>query len=128
MDFRFADKSALQLLFLIPVVIFVASMMTKRTRVVLGSRLSPQLRDFLTRSVSTSRRRWKLILQCLTLTFFVLALARPQSGESRQKAKSEGVEIMLAVDVSNSMLAEDVRPSRLELAKKELSRLIDQFS
>lgn len=58
----------------------------------------------------------------------IVALARPQSGESRQKAKSEGLEIVLAVDVSNSMMAEDVRPSRLDLTKQELSRLLDQLS
>jgi Ca-activated chloride channel family protein len=58
---------------------------------------------------------------------FVFALARPQSGEGKQKAKSEGLEIVIAVDVSNSMLAEDVRPSRLELAKKELTRFLDSL-
>jgi Ca-activated chloride channel family protein len=62
------------------------------------------------------------------MLFFVVALARPQSGEGKQKAKSEGLEIMLAVDVSNSMLAEDVRPSRIELARRELSRFIDMLS
>src|SRR5262249_28233904 len=63
--------------------------------------------------------------QCLALFFFVVALARPQSGEGKTKAKSEGLEIVLAVDVSNSMMSEDVRPSRLALAQKELARFLD---
>jgi Ca-activated chloride channel family protein len=57
--------------------------------------------------------------------FYILALARPQLGKSQDKIKSEGVEIMICLDVSNSMMAEDVKPSRLEYAKAELSRLLD---
>ena len=70
-------------------------------------------------------KNWKLFLKVLVLSFFVLALARPQSGEKRQNISSEGIELMLLFDVSRSMLAEDVRPSRLELAKKELIRFVN---
>ncbi len=56
---------------------------------------------------------------------FVIALARPQTGRGQQAIKSEGVELMIAVDVSNSMLAEDVKPSRLSFAKTEIVRLLD---
>lgn len=127
MSFTFADSSALHLMALIPIVFLISLWMNRRTRQIVESKVSKHLTEFLTRSVSTPKRKWKLFLQCLTLFFFLFALARPQSGESQQKAKSEGVEIVLAVDVSNSMLAEDARPSRLELAKKELTRLLDQF-
>jgi Ca-activated chloride channel family protein len=86
-----------------------------------GERISPLLIS----SVSHGKRRAKLILQTLALVFFVLAAARPQMGESMQEVKAEGVEVMILVDVSESMLAEDVKPSRLEQAKLELSRLLD---
>lgn len=125
MDFRFADPAAFRLLGLVPIVILLVWWTSKRTRAVVESQIAPKMVGFLTRSVSTRKRRWKLVLQVVALACFVLALARPQSGEGKQKAKSEGLELMLVVDVSNSMLSEDVRPSRLELAKKELSRLID---
>lgn len=87
----------------------------------IGSRLYP----FLSSSVSPKKRRLKQILQLLTVGLFILALARPQMGESQQEIRSEGVEIIFAVDVSESMLAEDVKPSRLAQAKAELSRLVD---
>lgn len=127
-DFRFADKAALQFLALIPVLFILVRWMAGRTRQVLSSQLSPKVQAYLTRSLAPSRRKLKLWLQCLTILFFVLALARPQSGESLQKAKSEGLEMVLAIDVSNSMLSEDARPSRLELAKRELNRFIDSLS
>ena len=124
-EYRFADRGALQFLALIPVILFLTWWVARRTRAVIESRISPRLTGFLTQSVSRPRRRLKLGLRALALFFFVIALARPQSGEGRQKAKREGLELMLMVDVSNSMLTEDARPSRLELAKKELTRFID---
>ncbi|HMN67895.1 MAG TPA: VWA domain-containing protein [Bdellovibrionales bacterium] len=126
-DYRFEDPAALQLLWLVPLVVFLIWWTARRTAGVIERQMNPKIAAFLTRSVSPGRRKWKNILQCLTLALFVFSLARPQSGEGKQKAKSEGLEIMLAVDVSNSMLAEDARPSRLELAKRELSRFIDRL-
>lgn len=126
-DYRFADRAALNLLLLIPLIVFLLWWMRKRTQAVIQQQISPKIAAFLTRSLAPKKRTFKIWLQCLSLLFFILALARPQSGEGRQKAKSEGLEIMLAVDVSNSMLAEDVRPSRLELAQKELSRFVDSL-
>lgn len=126
-DYRFADRAALNLLMLIPMLVFLLWWMRKRTQSVIQSQITPKIAKFLTRSLAPGRRTLKLWLQCLALLFFILALARPQSGEGKQKAKSEGLEIVLAVDVSNSMLAEDIRPSRLQLAQKELSRFVDSL-
>lgn len=127
-EYRFEDRAALQFLALIPLMALLMWWMFRRTRQVVNSQISPKISAFLLRSVSTRKRKWKLVLQCLALALFVVALARPQSGESKQKAKSEGLEIMIALDVSNSMLTEDARPSRLELAKLELSRFLDSLS
>lgn len=87
--------------------------------------ISARLYPYLTRSVSPARRRVKFFLQGLCLIFMIVAWARPQFGESTQKVKSQGVEILLTVDVSESMLAEDVKPNRLEQVKAELNRLVD---
>lgn len=127
-EYRFEDRAALQFLFLIPVMILLVWVMTQRTRQVVNSQIAPKIAQFLLRSVSTTKRRWKLALQCMALFFFIIALARPQSGESQQKAKSEGLEMVLVFDVSNSMMAEDARPSRLELAKRELDHFLDLLS
>lgn len=127
-EYRFMDQAALQLLWLLPVMGVLVLGMAKRSRQLVQGAIAPQIANFLMRSVSQRKRKLKIWLQLLTLMFFVIALARPQSGEGRQKAKSEGLEIMLVVDVSNSMMSEDVRPSRLELAKRELSRFVDSLS
>lgn len=123
--FRFSNPAAFFWLWLIPLLWVVswalARVQAQRLRKGMGTRMVP----FLTRSVSISKRRWKLICQSGVIAFLVLALARPQMGESKQEVRSEGVEIILAVDVSESMMAEDVKPNRLEQAKVELSRLID---
>lgn len=127
MIYRFENPAAFNLLFFIPLLVVLAwyliSFQRKKIQTVIGERLAP----FLTASLSTHRRTIKLTLELAVLTFFVLALARPQSGQSKKKVKSEGVEVMLLVDVSRSMLAEDTRPSRMDLAKKELSRLLDMM-
>ena len=124
-QYRFADERAFQFLTLIPVILGLAWYMARANAGLLGRKVAPRIANYLTRSVSRGRRRAKLGLQLAAVFFFVIALARPQSGEGRQKAKNEGLEIVLAVDVSNSMMSEDARPSRLELAKKELSRFLD---
>jgi len=123
--FRFENPQAFFYLWLLLVVIVFSIIFTKRAEKKLKKALGSRVAPVLTASVSKLRRRWKLILQCLVLFCFILALARPQMGESKQEIRSEGVEIMFLIDVSNSMMAEDVRPNRLEQAKVELSKLID---
>ncbi len=94
---------------------------SKRLKKKLGVKIAP----FLTQSISYSKRRWQLFVQCLGLAFIVLALARPQMGISQQEIRSEGIELMILADVSESMLAEDLRPSRLAQMKIELAKLLD---
>jgi len=81
--------------------------------------------EYLTQSLSLKKRRLQIIMQILGLLLLVVALARPQAGESQQEIKSEGVELLILADVSESMMSEDVRPSRLAQMKIELSRLLD---
>ena len=71
-------------------------------------------------------RGWfKMILISIALLFFVLALTRPQIGVSMREVKMQGAEVIIALDVSNSMLATDFQPNRLERAKMAISRLVD---
>ncbi|MFM6928109.1 MAG: vWA domain-containing protein [Bdellovibrio sp.] len=123
--FRFENLSAFNYLWLIPVIIIVGFFFDRRARKAMEKAIGSRLYPFLSSSVSNKKRSIKTILQVLTVLFFVIALARPQFGQSKQEVKSEGVEIIFAVDVSESMMAEDVKPSRLAQAKAELSRLID---
>ena len=72
------------------------------------------------------RLRWlPYALRCLAVAAMVVALARPQSSLSRQEMTVEGIDIVMAMDISGSMLAEDFRPNRLEAAKKVASDFIE---
>lgn len=126
--YRFANPSAFEWLWLIPLVWFSAWASQKKLSSQLTSSFGKKLTPFLTSSKSTGRRRLRLILFSFALLCFVIALARPQAGRGQQAIKSEGIELMIAVDVSNSMLAEDIKPSRLAFAKSEIIRLLDLLS
>ncbi|MBX7231811.1 MAG: VWA domain-containing protein [Bdellovibrionales bacterium] len=118
---RFANPAALQLLWCIPVLLVVSWRMKLRSQ----KKMKAVFGTALMSSGSLKRQNVKLGLEIFFLTLLVVALARPQRGETKQKIKTEGTEIMLLIDVSQSMMSEDVRPSRLELSKKELNKFID---
>ena len=63
----------------------------------------------------------------LALAFFIVGFARPQFGSKLKNVKREGVELIIALDVSNSMMAEDIQPNRLERAKRAIARLVDRL-
>ncbi len=125
--FRFENPHALIWLWLIPFFVLISLAFARYAQRKIGGQLGDRLVPFLTRSVSLRKRRMKLALQSLTLALIVIAMARPQLGQSKQEVRSEGFEIMLMVDVSESMMTEDVKPNRLEQAKVDLARLIDMM-
>jgi Ca-activated chloride channel family protein len=77
---------------------------------------------------STARGWIKISILSLALGFIVLALARPQTGSKLRTVESQGREIVLVVDVSNSMLAEDVTPSRMARTRYAISRLVERMN
>jgi Ca-activated chloride channel family protein len=81
----------------------------------------------LTTTVSVAARRWKALLLLGAVAASVLALARPQFGSRVETVRSMGQDIMVAVDLSRSMLAEDVAPNRLERARLAILRLIGRL-
>lgn len=76
-------------------------------------------------AVSARRRRWKAALVVLGVLLLALTLAGPQIGSKLREVKREGVDMVIALDVSASMMAEDVAPNRLERAKNEIKKLLD---
>lgn len=64
------------------------------------------------------------VLRCLTLIFIIIALARPQASNSWRTQNTEGIDIMMALDISGTMLAEDLKPNRLEASKAVASEFI----
>lgn len=69
----------------------------------------------------------KFILILIAFIFLVIGIVDPQIGSKLEKVKREGIDLMLVLDVSNSMLAEDIKPNRLERAKMAISNLIDRL-
>ncbi|WP_205860397.1 MULTISPECIES: VWA domain-containing protein [unclassified Polaribacter] len=76
---------------------------------------------------STFKSVLKLVFLLLGITFLVIALVNPKMGTKLQTVKREGVDIVFALDVSKSMLAEDIAPNRLEKAKQIISKTIDKL-
>jgi len=122
---RFAHSENLIFLWLIPGLWLFDWVIKKYFFRKIQKHFNPDVFNFLTISKDPNKEIWQKIFISLAIFFLVLALSRPQSGQSKTEIKSEGVEIMLVVDVSDSMMAEDLRPSRLEQAKNELSKLVD---
>ena len=78
----------------------------------------------LTQSVSRGRQRLKTVLLTLALFLIAVALAKPRWGETQQLIKRKGIDILIAVDVSKSMWAQDLKPSRISRARRELQDLL----
>ena len=76
-------------------------------------------------SISPRRRRWKAFLTISGLLFLCIALVGPRFGTQLREVKREGIDLIIALDVSSSMMAEDVSPNRLERAKNEIRKLMD---
>ena len=122
------EKIYFYLLFIIPImiVLFVALQIWKRSAQ--KKFANPPLLRRLTPDRSSFKSTLKLIFLLLGLTFLVLGLVNPKIGTKLETVKREGVDIVFAVDVSRSMLAEDIAPNRLEKAKRLVSEIINQLA
>lgn len=126
--FRFANPDYLYLLLLLPLLVGIFLYANYRRRQNIQKYGDPTLLNELMPTVSKYRPDIKFWLMFSALTLIILMLARPQFGSRMETVKRTGVEAVIALDISNSMLAEDVTPSRLEKSKKLISRLVDTFN
>lgn len=125
--FRFANPEFLYLLLLLPVMIifFIINSIRRRNAI---KRIGDQkLVSNLLPEYSEARPIVKFIMLLLVVVMSVIVLARPQFGSKIEDVKKQGVEVIIALDVSNSMLAEDIQPDRLTRAKQAISRLVDNL-
>ncbi|MCM2353944.1 MAG: VWA domain-containing protein [Pseudobdellovibrio sp.] len=122
---RWGNTSAFGFLILLAVWVLLYFYFEKTSEKKLNEAFGKKVVPWLRASVSFPKRRLQLVLQVIGGFFLILALARPQMGQSEQEVKSEGVELMIVADVSDSMLAEDVKPSRLQQMKIDLAKLMD---
>lgn len=123
-DFRFAEPGWAMLLWAVLAFTALLAWLDTRSSTTLSRFLSPLMQGRLAEVPSPARRRTSVALLGLSLAMAVVALMRPQWGLQMIATPRVGAEIMVCLDVSNSMLAEDVAPNRLERAKAELRDLL----
>ena len=125
--FRFANPEYLYLLILIPFLLLIFRIGRGLTRRRLKQFGDPDILKDLMPDLSYSRPVVKFLFLMTALIFLILAVARPQFGTKLQEVKRKGIEIIIALDVSNSMLAQDIQPNRLEKAKQSISKLVERL-
>ena len=126
--FRFENTEYLYALILIPVLIIWFILVLKLRKKALDKFGDKKLLADLMPNVSLSRYKWKFTLFTSALFFLIIGIANPQIGSELETVKRKGVEIIIALDVSNSMMAEDIKPNRLTRAKRAISKLIDELT
>ena len=126
--FKFAHPNALFLYIVLAVVVLLYVYAGYSRKRALRRYGDPELLGALMPEVSNLRPSLKFWITFVALCFMVLLLARPQFGSKMETVKRQGIETVIALDISNSMLAEDVAPSRLEKSKNIISKLVENFS
>ena len=126
--FRFGEPACLYLLAILPLLavfyVYTNYRLRKRMRKYGDLALLRQLMP----DVSAHRVHLKFGLMFTAIALIIFVLARPQFGSKMETVKRSGIETVIALDISNSMLAEDVQPNRLEKSKRLVSKLMDSFT
>ncbi|MCF8277605.1 MAG: VWA domain-containing protein [Flavobacteriales bacterium] len=125
--FRFANEIWLYALLVIPVLVLVFWFNARWRKRVLQQLGDLSIIETLIPTFSKVLPRWKRFLFTLAVAFVLVGMSNPQIGTKYEEVKREGFELMVCLDVSNSMLAEDLTPNRLERAKQAISRLVDRL-
>ncbi|MBE9511056.1 MAG: VWA domain-containing protein [Bacteroidetes bacterium] len=126
--FRFENIEFIYLLILIPVLLVVFIISRKIRKRSLKRFGDPDILKQLMPFLSVNRPVVKFLFVLFALVFIILGMARPQFGSKIEEIKRKGIEIVIALDVSNSMLAEDIQPNRLEKAKQAIARLVEKLA
>ena len=124
---RFAHPELLWLILAVPTLWVLLLATRSRAARRLQEFVAPGLHASLGLDPRRSRRAWRSALRLVALTLLAVAAARPQWGASEVEVEQEGIDLVVALDISRSMLAEDVEPSRLDRAKLEISELVESL-
>ena len=126
--FRFEDPIYLYALALIPLLAILRFLLVRQQKKRLRKLGDRELVRQLTPDVSRFRPLVKYSLLLTAVALLIVMIARPQFGTKINREKRTGIETIIALDVSNSMLAEDVAPSRLDRSKMMVENLVDNFT
>ena len=125
---RFEDPAFLWLLWVLPALVLVRFIGWRRRKAKLRKLGDPELLKQLMPHISKYRPTVKFVLMLAALALLIVMVARPQMGSKISNEKRNGIETMICLDISNSMLAEDVAPSRLDKSKMLIENLVDNFT
>ena len=125
--FRFEEPSYLYFLLLLPLLLVFYLYSNYHRRKAIRKFGDPELLKQLMPAASKYRPDVKFSLVLVAIGLFAVLLARPQFGSKLETVKRQGVEVIIALDISNSMLAEDIQPSRLQKAKRLVAQLVDKM-
>lgn len=126
--FRFENPAFLYLLIIIPVIIVIRLLEMRKRKLKLKKFGDLSLLKQLMPDVSSSRKSLKFWLMVAVLALLIVMLARPQMGTKISQEKRKGIEVIISLDISNSMRAEDVVPSRLDKSKMLVENMVDNFT
>ena len=125
---RFEDPIYLWMLLIIPILVLMRFIVWRKRKRNLRKFGDPSLLKEMMPDVSKYRPTIKFCLLLSAITILIFMIARPQVGSKISHEKREGIEVLIALDISNSMLAQDVIPSRLEKSKLLIENLVDHFT
>jgi len=125
--FRFSHDIALYALALVPLVLLLFWWNARWRKQAMARLGDSAVLGAMIPLYSPARRRWKRALQTIALGLIIIGIANPQVGTKYEEVKRKGFELMICLDVSNSMMAEDLQPNRLERAKQAISTVIDRL-
>ena len=124
---RFENPQYLYWLLVIPVLVAIYVLIRLWNKRQFERFASVKLRSFLVPMFSSARANTKFVLFNLIIALLIIGAANLQSGSKMEKVKREGIDIFLCIDISNSMLAEDIAPNRLERSKQAIYKLISKL-
>jgi Ca-activated chloride channel homolog len=124
----FANPNFLIALLLVPLFAVFLMWANNRRKADLSRLGDRSLLDKLSAGINWQGRRWRSFLWLVALALTIVAVARPQWGTEVQTVEQEGLQVMVALDVSQSMLAQDSKPNRLARAKLEISDLMNRLN
>ncbi len=126
--FRFEHSFYLYGLLLIPVMAIAFGFVLRWRKKTMIKLVELPLQKVVLAGISVSKLKWRFIFWSLALALLIIGIANPQFGTKLEEVKREGIDIMVALDVSNSMKAQDLAPNRLESAKQSIARVINNLN
>jgi len=125
---RFGNPEFFLFLLIVPIILLLFYLSAKRRKKVFSEFSSPELQKKLITNLSIVSRTLKSILWVVIIVLLIIAAARPQWGKKLQILEEKGLDIVVAIDVSTSMLAEDLAPNRIQRARNSFTTFLDMLT